>query len=1192
MSQIETEWTVVGDAKSWMDALLDRHGAAAPFAGVKLEVRSAGSLKRRDLTILDRAGGVAVTGEVKVPYAHDGASPFVESTVLDARRKAITAGAPWFFTWNLNELVLWRTDSVAELGGERGFKTYAVTTIRRREDLQSPQVQLSLRDGVERFLLDFMRIFTGAGEVQRRAPDDYFVHTFDSFLTLPILNATRALRERDKTPTVREALNRWTRDQQGWTLVGDRDELLARAAKFAVYGVANKLVFYDALRKRFSDMPPLVIDESVQTGDALVEKLATFFDFARHETGDYETIFGTAGDDIGARIPFYDAVVVTGWRQFAAQVDRFDLSKLDYDVIGRIFEKLIDPAERHKYGQYYTRPQVVDLINAFAIRQGEDVMLDPGCGGGTFLVRAYARKRRLSPRLSHAALLETIYGTDVSPFAANLSTINLATRDLVEDANYPRVARVDFFDTKLGATLMRLPSAGGLQAVPMPSFDAIVGNPPYVRQEDVPEASKKHYTRVARAGGLHANGRSDLHLYFWGHALSLLKPDGRLGLLASSQWLDAEYGFALQHFLLENFRVEAIVESRNEPWFVGARVATVAAMATRESDGAARDANLVRFVELDRPIAELLAHDDTAGGALEAAERFRDLILAQDADADLDGWRVRVEHQGEIRARGVRLGERTKGRAIYAGDKWGIPLRAPDIWHDLIRAGGARWRPMADLAEVRFGVKSGADDFFYLEDWTARGLAEFPEADLFAQHYRVSRAEVASGDVALARTGTGEVHPLERAYLRPIVHSLMKIDRFIVGPDNRKGLALMIGVVPGELPPYIARYVAWGEQHGIQNGSTVAQRGRARPWYDLTSYRQAVQLWSKAHQYRHCAPMNPDRGPVNCNLYTMEPRIEVDANLVAGVLNSSVVLLSKQLYGRPVGVEANLKTEIVDVNMMLVPDWSIASRPIARRVSRAMMTLAERDVKGLLSPRRLRRKSLIERGRAIELDALSDDTELDQPDRQALDDAVLELLGITDRTERRALRDRLYAHLRRYFEGKRAQEEEAIDNKRRTAAARTLGPDQVATDVFAEIEREHPALRRTYADMTRGSSEGDGIRIPATGEPTLVDDLITTGVRFGERGGALVVTHSRGQAELVAAIAAVGPRGRGVFVPRDGARARELLDDLRAVAAARARIVRELVTARTIDADIVEPAIEQVLHKLLESVTRARGRPG
>ena len=36
--------------------------------------------------------------------------------------------------------------------------------------------------------------------------------------------------------------------------------------------------------------------------------------------------------------------------------------------------------------------------------------------------------------------------------------------------------------------------------------------------------------------------------------------------------------------------------------------------------------------------------------------------------------------------------------------------------------------------------------------------------------------------------------------------------------------------------------------------------------------------------------------------------------MLGGVLNSSIVVLAKHLYGRPVGNEGNLKTEIVDVN--------------------------------------------------------------------------------------------------------------------------------------------------------------------------------------------------------------------------------------------------------------------------------------
>ena len=1191
MAQFETEWTVVGDAKSWMDALIDVHRSNSPFSKVKLETRTTGSLKRRDLTVLDRDGKICLTGEVKVPWANDGASPFVESTVVDARKKAVAAGSPWFFTWNLNELVLWRTESFGDLGAERGFQSWTVSSIRRQLDLQNPRFERELRDGIERFFLGFMKLFKGEDELPRRAPDEYFIHAFDSFLAWPILVATQALIERDNMPSVRSLVDRWMRDEQGWTLVGDRSEMLGRAARFASYAVASKLVFYDALRKRFTDLPNLTIDDSVSDGDGLIEQISSFFDNAQHTTGDYETVFGSVTADIGMRLPFYDPAVVNPWREFVLQLERFDLSKLDYDVIGRIFERLIDPKERHKYGQYYTRPEVVDLINAFAIRDGEDVVLDPGCGGGTFLVRAYARKKRLAPRLKHSDLLGGVFGTDVSPFAAHLSTINLATRDLVEDANYPRVKRVDFFDVKAGGGFLTFPKeGGGKQQILVPRFNAIVGNPPYVRQEDVPPESKAKYAAVARTTGLLANGRSDLHIYFWGQALALMAPDARLGFLASSQWLDAEYGFPLQAWLLENFRILAIIESRDEPWFVGARVATVAAIAERESDPQARDDGLVRFVEMRRPIAELLAGDQSSQGALEAAENLRDAILACDVDTENEGWRVRVIRQGDLREAGVRLGERTKGKAVYAGGKWGIPLRAPDLWSELVSIGGDRWRSMAELAEVRFGVKSGCDEFFYVTNWSAKGLAEFPDARDFEDHYRVARKAVETGSVTLAKTGKGEVHPVEAQYLKPIVHSLMDIDAYKIEARHCDKLALMVSATPDALKnSHVRRYIAWGEKQGFHRGATCSQRGKARQWYDLTEYREANVLWSKAHQYRHCAPLNLDARPVNCNLYTVEARTTVDPLLMAGILNSSPVVLAKHLYGRPAGVEGNLKTEIVDVNMMPVPDWSIASPAVTKRIIAAMTTISERDIVGLLSPRRLRRKSFTERGKLVELNALSDASELDQPDRHALDDAVLELLGVTDKAERKRLRGALYDHLRVYFESVRAKEEEAIDNKRIAKKQSTLGADQIATDVVAEIDREYPALRRFYYDLTKGQAIGDGVRIPEQGVPEMVDDLVTMGVRFvAGRNSEIVNTKSKVQAELVIAITNVGPRGKSLFLPRDEEQARPFIDTLHSIASDRRLVARELIEARTADPELIQSAFDKVQSILMAGVSRPR----
>ena len=135
----------------------------------------------------------------------------------------------------------------------------------------------------------------------------------------------------------------------------------------------------------------------------------------------------------------------------------------------------------------------MDLINSFCIRSGAEAVMDPACGGGTFLVRAYARKRELAPERSHEAMLNELYGVDISPFACHLTTINLATRELIQDENYPRIARSDFFDVTNKDRFLSLPSRarskglGKIQHrdIEIPLLTAVVGNPPYVRQEEI-----------------------------------------------------------------------------------------------------------------------------------------------------------------------------------------------------------------------------------------------------------------------------------------------------------------------------------------------------------------------------------------------------------------------------------------------------------------------------------------------------------------------------------------------------------------------------------------------------------------------------------------------------------------------------------------------------------------------------------
>ena len=298
-------------------------------------------------------------------------------------------------------------------------------------------------------------------------------------------------------------LNKWMLSQ-GWEPSSQQEQHqqnLERASRLSCYILMTRLVFYQVMRRRFRQMSALSLD-GVETPEQLREFLDARFDEAVRYSHDYETVFAPDEDDLGYAIPLLAPTAPNDWARLIQRIEEFDFSSLDFDVIGQMYERLIGPSERRRFGQFYTSPDVVDLINAFCIRGPDDQVLDPACGGGTFLVRAYSRKRALAesaggPPRSHEQLLSEIFGIDIGAFPAQLSTINLAVRQLSDEANYPRVAKASFFDAKAGSPLYDIPLSGdGVQSVALEEVDAVVGNPPYIRQESIASADKSEYARA------------------------------------------------------------------------------------------------------------------------------------------------------------------------------------------------------------------------------------------------------------------------------------------------------------------------------------------------------------------------------------------------------------------------------------------------------------------------------------------------------------------------------------------------------------------------------------------------------------------------------------------------------------------------------------------------------------------------
>jgi predicted helicase len=249
--------------------------------------------------------------------------------------------------------------------------------------------------------------------------------------------------------------------------------------------------------------------------------------------------------------------------------------------------------------------------------QPQDQVFDPGVGTGTFLTRAHERIRSTSP-LSHEDILGNLWAVDISAFPAELAVLNLCRLDLTSADNFPRVAVRDFFTLKPGERLSFPPAkrhAGSTQQVvlPLPQFDSVIGNPPYVRSQqldDLEASYKAHLHGLAKRVGVGQDSKFDAYVYYFLHATQFLKDGGRIGFVTSAAWLTSGYGAQLQRFMLDHFQPVLILWSEVEPFFPNQGVDTVVTILEKLTSAERKTARgSIRFVTFTDTLDNLLPPD-------------------------------------------------------------------------------------------------------------------------------------------------------------------------------------------------------------------------------------------------------------------------------------------------------------------------------------------------------------------------------------------------------------------------------------------------------------------------------------------------------------------------------------------------------------------------------------------------------
>ncbi|MEO0009660.1 MAG: N-6 DNA methylase, partial [candidate division WOR-3 bacterium] len=563
-----------------------------------------------------RSPEVLCVGEVKLPFFDVFDSELKDKTRKEANRRK----APYFFTTNFRELVWWKTEAANNPQlpeSEQIVDRFHLSEISDLREIEQHRFSEPIRRELARFLRELSEVATNRAPEPKLPIDELLIFWLQERIRILAHYYQALIRDRcHKDRQFAGRLARWF-NEQNWNFTGSDDDF-DRAARQTAYLLINKILFYHALQARRPDvLGPLNVPDGLSSSGVLQRTLQGFFEDVLKI--DYQTIY--TADFIDSLAFPDDRDVVQLIVRLVNALRRYDFSRLGYDIIGRIFEQLIPEPERHNLGQYFTRADVVDLILRFCLRHEQDKVLDPACGAGTFLVRAYQHKKLMNSRLTHEAILKTLWGNDIAKFPAHLATINLAICDLSSEHNYPNVIQEDFFALRVGEEGFMLPEAVRCRIaqtlnleprmVTYPRwFDVIVGNPPYTRQEEIPaigvdkgklieDALKLGNRKIADI-----SRRAGIHAYFFVHGTKFLKEGGRFGFIVSNSWLDVDYGKGLQEFFLQNYKIVAIIESKVERWFEDADINTCIVILEKCSSKKERDNNRVRFVYLKKQLRE------------------------------------------------------------------------------------------------------------------------------------------------------------------------------------------------------------------------------------------------------------------------------------------------------------------------------------------------------------------------------------------------------------------------------------------------------------------------------------------------------------------------------------------------------------------------------------------------------------
>ncbi len=216
-----------------------------------------------------------------------------------------------------------------------------------------------------------------------------------------------------------------------------------------------------------------------------------------------------------------------------------------------IFELLIPLDDKKNNGAFFTPSNITDFIVSETIDSRSQRILDPSCGCGAFLISATDFIAKKYNKSVTKTIEENIFGVDIAKYSIKRAKILLSLLALKNNEDKKEIK----FNLKTKDSL----TTDWKKLFPeiKNGFDVVIGNPPYVKFQDLNEDLRKSLSKNWQTLN---TGNYNLYFAFFELGISVMKNTGVLGYITPNNYFTSLAGIHLREFLESNRLIEKIID--------------------------------------------------------------------------------------------------------------------------------------------------------------------------------------------------------------------------------------------------------------------------------------------------------------------------------------------------------------------------------------------------------------------------------------------------------------------------------------------------------------------------------------------------------------------------------------------------------------------------------------------------------